>query len=394
MTSALVSRITTLLLALMAPSASACPTPQVVYLPANSQINASTDATNKYGVEDGNVVRREDGSFFMIGAEMYADPVNIAMRLGVWASADGLVWKKQRTLRTSSADMTGNDPHSSSWGPFFTQDPTSRVWVLSYVGYRGAPNNASGWLGNFRGTIFARAAAVPGDAGLDSDFGDAGDWQALDLILLQPDDYDVAGPWPHRCQGLQGTDSMFAYPLANGFGWAALVGTSHQEIPNPYPYPGDGKWPVSHATAPALMGPWTRTNPTGVPADAPCVNMNNASTENPIVSTRPDDAASFQAVFDDIWGEASGFGYSCSATGGLDWEPAVRVPIPGGCRTPFGMIPMTHAEVIKFTPEILAYGVINATRIGAPNTTLSWFFYTVRQGAWEVFRTALVQQVW
>lgn len=43
----------------------------------------------------------------MIGAEMYGDPKWNRMRLGVWGSTDGMKWTKQRTLRQSSADLTG-----------------------------------------------------------------------------------------------------------------------------------------------------------------------------------------------------------------------------------------------------------------------------------------------
>lgn len=60
----------------------------------------------------------------------------------------------------------GADPFSSTWGPFFTQD-SDGTWVLSYVAYRGAPSNSSGWLENFQGTIYARRANATGDAGLD-----------------------------------------------------------------------------------------------------------------------------------------------------------------------------------------------------------------------------------
>lgn len=35
------------------------------------------------------------------------------------------------------------------------------------IGYRGAPSNASGWLENFQGTIFARYANVAGDGETD-----------------------------------------------------------------------------------------------------------------------------------------------------------------------------------------------------------------------------------
>lgn len=354
-------------------SSSACPTPRLVWAPGFASINASDDPTNKHGLEDGIVVRRADGTFSMIAAAMYGEPVWVRMRLDVWHSTDGLRWTRGRSLRASSADFTGADPHSSSWGPFVVRDPANDTWALTYVGYRGAPSNASGWLENFDGTIYGAYAKVAGDDGLDDDFGDAG-YAETDHVLLQPDDFRTAGPWPHPCQGLQGTDSMYPYPLDGG-GWAALVGTSHQETPNPWPQPGGGKWPVSLATAPTLFGPWTRYNPAGPPADAPCVDLNGGFSENPIVSRRVDNASAFQVVHDAIGAEAVGFGYGCSADG-IHWPPTVVVKLPFGARTPFGLLPMTQAEIALHTPDILRYGVINASQIGAPGTSLQWLFYT------------------
>lgn len=371
--------------------ASSCPTATLVYASPYSQINASLDGTNKYGLEDGIVVRREDGGFTMISAEMWADPKWVQMRLGIWRSSDATNWTKVRTIRQSSGNYNGTDPHSSSWGPFVTFDPSNSTWLLSYVGYRGAPPNASGWLENFQGTIFASYASAAGDAGLDSDFNDAGDWAARDATLLAPDDFHVNGPWPHVCQGLQGTDSMYAFELASGGGWAALVGTSHEETTNPWP---GGKWPVSLATAPALAGPWTRYNPSGgAPADAPCVNFNGGYTENPIVSRRPDNASAFHAVHDFIAQEGTGFGYACSDDG-LDWQPSAMVHVPGGTRTPFGLVPMTDAEITTWAPAIVAYGILNASMVNAPNTSLQWAFFTAQRPTWEEFFATIVQLAW
>ena len=378
-----------LLLSAAAAGASLCSPPVLAWVPGFSLINASTDGSNVHGLEDGIVVRRADGGLTMVSAAMYGDPLWVRMRLDVFASADGLVWRKQRSLRVSDADFTGRSQHSSSWGPFFVHDPANNTWVLTYVGYRGAPSNASGWLENFQGTIFARAAASAGDTGLDSDFRDSG-YAAADAVLLAPDDFRVDGPWPHPCQGLQGTDSMYPYPLDDG-SWAAFVGTSHQETPNPWPQPGGGKWPVSLATAPALLGPWTRRNPGGgPPADAPCVDLNGGFSENPIVSRRPNNASMFQVVHDVINGEKVGFGYGCSADG-LTWPATTVIPLPQGCRTPFGLVPMTPAEVAARTPDILRYGSINETQLAAPGAALAWLFYTVTPpgGDFEAFWAAI-----
>lgn len=370
------------------PGAAYCTLPVLAWTPPWSIINASYDATNAHGLEDGIVVRRADGGFSMIAAAMYGDPLWVRMRLDVFRSADGLSWAKTRSLRVSDENFNGSSPHSSSWGPFFTFNPANNSWVLSYVGYRGAPSNSSGWLSNFEGTIFARAAEQQGDAGLDSDFDDA-EYAAHDAVLLAPDDFRAGGPWPHPCQGLQGTDSMYAFPLLDG-SWAAFVGTSHQETPDPWPQPGGGKWPVSLATAPALLGPWTRRNPAGgPPADAPCVDLNGAFSENPVVSRRADNASVFQVVHDVINAERTGFGYGCSLNG-LDWPATAVVALPAGCRTPFGLVPMTAAEVAARTPDILAFGAVNASQLAAPGATLSWLFYSVQAAAFEEVRAAVM----
>ena len=223
-------------------------------------------------------------------------------------------------------------------------------------------------------------------------------------MLLAPDDFRVDGPWPHVCQGLQGTDSFYPFALHDGT-YAAFVGTSHQETPNPWPEPSGGKWPVSLATSPTLFGPWTRRNPGGgPPADAPCVDLNAGFAENPIVSRRPDDASAFQVIHDVINAEAVGFGFGCSADG-LDWERTTVVPLPFGARTPFGLLPMTPSEVAARAADIVGYGVINASQLHAPNSQLSWLFYTscpppggsgcIGGGAgWEEFYVSIVYQRW
>ena len=230
---------------------SSCPTLRVIYAPTGPDlINATAQQDNVHGIEDGIVVRAASGFYMIVcaaaeleplslipliarlrptlcaqGAEMYGDPKWVKMRLGVWRSKDGVHdWTRQRTLRNSSAIYNGTDQHAASWGPFLLWDPDSSRWALSYIGYRSGGSNFSGWSTNWDGKVFFQYANVTGDAGLDSDFGDSGDWRSDDQVLLAPD--TLGAPWP-PCQGLQGTDSMYPYQLPNG-SWAALVGTSHQ----------------------------------------------------------------------------------------------------------------------------------------------------------------------
>eukprot|EP00040_Diaphanoeca_grandis_P040590 m.5399 g.5399 ORF g.5399 m.5399 type:complete len:404 (-) comp4381_c0_seq1:230-1441(-) len=388
--SRLTCTLLTLPLLLSSTMTTACPSIKVVWQPAWSQINQSSFPGNKYGLEDGIVVRRADGGLSMLVAEMYDDPRWVAMRLGVYKSVDGLHWERLHGLRKSTANFNGTDQHAASWGPFFLHDPTNDTWVLSYVGYRSAPNNSSGWLENFQGIIFTRYASETGDTGLDSDFGDSEEnYFDGDKILIAPDDFNVNGPWPHRCQGMQGTDSFYPFQL-NDKSWAAFAGTSFQSSGRKV---DGGKWPVSLATAPRLSGPWTRYNPgnTSAPADAPCVDINNGFTENPVVSRRPDDATAFHAVYDDLADEGMGFGYVCSDDG-INWGKEIRVPVEGGTRTPFGLVPLSATELTNREADVIAFGVLNASGYHEHNTSLQWAFYT--RGGWEGFHASIVQLSW
>ena len=112
-------------------------------------------------------------------------------------------------------------------------DPRNDTWLLTYVGYRAAGSNSSGWLENFDGTIYSRYAEEAGDAGLDSSFGEGAVQPNAsspafggDRELIGPDDFQVNGPWPHECQGMQGTDSFYPYQLADG-SWAGFAGTGY-----------------------------------------------------------------------------------------------------------------------------------------------------------------------
>lgn len=364
-----------LILSLSLTSTVSCPTAILAWQSITSLINKTSPGAedNIYGFEDGTVIRRQDNSLLMIASEMYGNLKWVKMRLGVWSASylDPFHWNRVRSLRVSDASFDGSSLHSSSWGPFFIHDKVNDEWVLSYVGYRGAPSNGSGWLENFQGTIFSQVAPVKGDAGLDTNFNDSS-YVSTDSILMEPSDWHINGPWPHPCQGLQGTDSMFPFMLQNG-SWAALVGTSHQEADNQF---GSGKWPVSLATAPALSGPWTRFNPSGGdPADAPCVDINGGFTENPVVSHRPDDSSAYHAVYDNLSGESEGFGYVCS-NDGISWGKGSVVKTQNGCRTPFGLIPLDDNEIKEFTPLILEYGVINQTQLSNVNSSLQWSFFT------------------
>ena len=374
-----------LALARLAEASLECPDIRIVQQRANPDlINQTMQPDNKHGLEDGIVVRSKAGDLVMIAAEMFEDPMWVKMRIGVWRSHDGYSWTRRRTLRESSGNTDGTDPHAASWGPFLVHDPTTDRWIFTYVGYRSGGHNYSGWLGNFEGTIYYAEASEPGDGGLDSDFGNSGDWRSTDKVLLGPDQF---GTW-FPCQGLQGTDSMYPYQLEDGR-FAAMVGTSHQEAGWQPSNPGEGKWPVSLAMAPSLAGPWERYNPDDPshPEAAPCLTSSNGNIENPIISRI---AEGFIAIHDFIGREGEGFGATCSSDG-RSWGASTVVPVPGGVRTPFGILPMTMAESEAHAHEVDAYGVTTVAEIRAKNHTLAWLFYTQTSGGWERFRSAIVE---
>jgi hypothetical protein len=409
-------------------TASRCPSVTTVWQQPYLAVNFSSpgEQGNFCGLEDGIVVRRFDGSFSMISAEIYTKPRVVAMRLGVYRSSDGLHWVRQRSLRTSLENATNSDInangtafglHASTWGDAFVHDPANDTWLLSYVGYASGHSDP-----NYQGTIFARYAAVAGDAGLDSDFGEQNHGDpfapttpsvfAGDRVLLAPDDYprwwnQSDNLWPHRCQGIQGTDSFFPYQLADGT-WAAFVGagvlTYQARAAHDPGWAGRApdEWQVALATAPKLAGPWTRFNPgnRSHPADSPCVDLNGGRTENPIVARRPDKPTGFHVVFDAIENETVGFGYSCSDDG-LQWSnDSALVKLEGGARTPYGLLALTADEMAAHRAKILRYGVLPPERFGAANTSLQWAFYTAETttgpcwGKWESFRVAIVQLAW
>jgi hypothetical protein len=60
---------------------------------------------------------------------------------------------------------------------------------------------------------------------------------------------------------------------------------------------------------------------------------------------------------------------------------------------------MTAAEVKERYADILSYGVLNASQINAPNTSLQWLFFTghvtnATDVGWETFSATIVQLSW
>lgn len=103
-------------------------------------------------------------------------------------------------------------------------------------------------------------------------------------------------------------------------------------------------------------------------------------------------------MFDVINKEPVGFGYSCSDDG-LNWSVYQLVPVPGGARTPFGLVPLTAQEIKIWKPIILQYGIMTevdfSEMLWKNNTSLQWVFYTqYAKNHYEDFRASIVQLVY
>jgi hypothetical protein len=274
---------------------------------------------NKYGFEGGCVLKR-DGLYHLFTAERSGDPLFVKTRLAHWQSRDGLKWQRQATLWESSAEFTGRDPRASLWAPMpFYNDKENR-WNIFYVAYRAKPNTDEGWFANYDGRIYRAASKTAGPEGLAGPYADIG------VVMESGPD---CGPW----EGLQGTDSFYAYQAKDR--WYAFFGSAQtQKTLNPK-YP---KWTVGLATAPDLAGPWKRCN------ERNPVVMNREFVENPIVTRLKDGL--FVAMLDGGHVDARmEISYSVSDDG-LSWSEASFIDLTKksrrwwtNMRTPLCLIP-------------------------------------------------------
>ena len=127
-----------------------------------------------------------------------------------------------------------------------------------------------------------------------------------------------------------------------------------------------------------LSGPWTVGTPytTGQLMNAKISTVSSMYTENPVVTRikLPDGGLGYVAVFDTVspsggwvevggqWvsgvgrGESYGFGVSFSLNGEF-WSRGVDVALPGGCRTPLGLIQEdTDSFSLLFTRRTIGDG--------------------------------------
>jgi hypothetical protein len=271
-------------------------------------------APNRYGFEGGRVIK-QDGVYHLFTAEMWDDPVNVAMRLAHWRSPDGERWERVSTLHQSSGDHSGRDPRAALWAPMPVYDEVEGRWNLFYVAYHAAPDCGRVILMNHHGRIWRAVSEIPGRAGLGGPYRDVG-------VILQPD--ADSQPW----EGLQGVDSFF--PFQVGGRWFGFYGSARTEHPTDY------RFSNGLAEAPSLAGPWTRRA-----SGNPVPFSPNGWSENPIVTRLPGGA--YVAVFDCIRDNHVALAVSAD---GLHWPRGQFIPLrptsEGGWvelgRTPLGLI--------------------------------------------------------
>ena len=267
----------------------------------------------RYGFEGGRAVK-VGGTYHLFSTEMVGDPMWVKTRFGHWTSRDRLAWTRAATVRESSGEFEGKDPRASLWSPLPVWDPGEKAWNLFYVAYRSMPTDGTRFLLNHAGEIWRAVSKTTGEEGIRGPFEDVG-------VVMRPGPDSL--PW----EGLQGTDSFFAWPV--GGRWRALYGSARTET-KPITH-----WLVGPAEAPALAGPWRR-----VTEDNPAP-IEPLFIENPIVTEL--EGGGFLAVYDSQ--TLDGIGWAWSGDG-VRWDRGQGLVIQPNAgewskdlRTPLGLVP-------------------------------------------------------
>jgi hypothetical protein len=272
----------------------------------------------RYGYEGGRALKDRHGVTHIFCAEVSSPPVAVGTHLAHWRSADGIRFERVSTLFQSSGDFTGQDPRGSLYAPMPIFDQHSDLWRLFYIAYHAAPDNELERRRNHHGRVVHAVSEQPGIDGL------AGPYRDVDFALEPGRESDW---W----EGVQGTDSFFAWPQDGR--WLAFYGSNMSQYWSPA-RPKKKWYGVGLAEAASLTGPWQRLrehNP---------VQFNDRFIENPIVT--PLDGGGYLAVYD---GGSDAFCYA-SSPDGLHWSREQRIPWDGmkpewfkHPRTPLGLVP-------------------------------------------------------
>ena len=271
---------------------------------------------NKYGFEGGRAFKYK-GEYHLFTAERFGDPIIVKMRMAHWKSKDGIKWQRVSTLYESSGNYTGEDPRAALWAPMPYYNEKEGRWNLFYVAYRCKPSDPTGWYENYEGRIWRAVSTVRGYDGLDGPYEDVG-------VILEP------GPDSDPWEGLQGTDSFYAFQVGNE--WYGFYGSAQTQADVNPDYP---KWAVGLVKAPEMAGPWKRCS------EMNPIKFHPVFAENPIIVKLKD--GRYTATLDG--GRHTELGYSFSDDG-IHWSKAAFVDLASEfdqwwtfMRTPLGLIP-------------------------------------------------------
>jgi len=354
-----------------------------------------------YGFEGGRTVRLANGSTYLFTAEFQGWPINANMRLALWrANGSGAAgvsggWSRLGTVANASSAGNGTslaswnrtcsqaDLAASPWAPFPVFDEAGDRWHVHWVSYacdldwvvrvgvgniRGARSATAGVAGiggpyvPYAGNGVVIGPNASGGAPNATRWGDLSDCAPCHAAAAAkpprappvycstpPCQFDNGITGAAICSGPYALPPPPAGAAAGGARFAAFLGLDH-----------DLAW------APSMAGPWTvgSAGSTGQQMMAKVSTPSSMYTENPVVSRikRPDGGVGFVAVFDTVspsggwvrtssaaggggWesgaaadrGEAYGFGVMYSADGRY-WSGGEDVALPGGCRTPLGLM--------------------------------------------------------
>jgi len=342
--------------------------------------DAQREASAGRGFEGGRAVRQPDGSVWLFTAEFQGLPVNANMRIAIWranstaAAAAAGGWERRTTIAASAGDPADwnstcrtDNLRAAPWAPFpvYDDSPGEGRWHVHWVSYAC---DLSWCVRSGVGNILGAASTVAGIGGIGGPYAS----YAGNSVVIGPNASTAAGSTATRfgdlgscavchvapkpggavppfCStppclfdngktGAAISAGPFALPPGAAARFASFVGLSHHV-----------------AWADSMRGPWTVGTAQQVGQD-PMAKLSTPSamyTENPVVSAL---GAGLVATFDTVspsggwvvdgargtWvpggrGESFGFGMAFSVDGGL-WSNGVDVRLPGGCRTPLGLL--------------------------------------------------------
>lgn len=305
-----------------------------------------------YGFEGGKAVKDHNGIYWIFTAEMQREPINSAMRLAIWRSADksptgkwvrhGTIAESNQTFPLVYYNQQCNDPWcqwknatkdtltyyavykcdpndllASPWAPVPVFDEGDDRWHVLFVSYQC---DFTKLVRCGTGNIFGARSTTAGKEGIGGPY-ELYNSRGADGIVLGPNATAAGTRWGDAGRGVNFVDQMGVFSLGKDKGYAAFTGAS-----------------FNVATAPSVRGPW-KVSSQGL--SKAFSTKTSSYNENAIATpiTSPEGKTVFGAVFDSVVHESYGFGFAYSGDG-LHWGPhmGAAIEVVNGVRTPLGLL--------------------------------------------------------